>query len=130
MDFLFICVSILSLSAVLASISVALRNFALNAYLQPGIEGAKVGNEKYTDILERSFKKSTISGILFIVNTFVGFILIGVYIIWDIHSLHFFWILLPLFGIGMAFFLHCLISGYVQFAMPERPETREAEEEG
>jgi hypothetical protein len=135
MEAIYLCFTFLSLSAVLASISVALRNFALTALLQPNIDNILIGddNKSYAEVLERSVIISSIAGIVFIANTIISFIVSGYIIYKNSTSIDLvvpFIILSIGFLIGMVLFLFCLVHGHlnIKWSTPKRgPETKPQE---
>lgn len=130
MESVLIGVSITSLSAVMAGISIALRNFAFSALIQAGSNVFKLGEKNYNEILKNSAKYSTFAGILFVINTLIGLLVSAINIFnqegiieINISPGGVFIILVPLFLVAIILFLICLIAGHYKFVTPEIQET-------
>jgi hypothetical protein len=122
MESIILCFSFLSLSAVLAGISVALRNFACSALLQPECRTFRVGEKSYDEVLQRSFTLSTCAGIVFIINTIAAFFFGAATLSSNYNDVTVeFYVLSLIFILGMALFLVCLIVGHLTWNSPTRP---------
>jgi uncharacterized membrane protein YtjA (UPF0391 family) len=117
----------MSISAVLASISVALRNFAFSALIQSGVRDITIGDKSYEDILGKSGVIATATGVVFIVNTFLA-LFVALQCVTSVQSETYpIYLLAPLFCVGMTLFLICLIYGHLNFNIPKRAKTEKAE---
>ncbi len=113
-------------SAILASISVVLRNFALSTLFQNGLKDIIIGNKKYEDILVTSAKIATGTGIVFIANTILALIIAFRCVASTQSDLYPLYVLTPLFVIGIILILICLIFGHLNYNIPKKVKTEEA----